>query len=206
VVNITVNDQAQTHGPGIVAGLHTPQGFYLYQPGAKRFVFLSNAEFFVAAISAHPPARKTGFWMPPETPPPPSGFYKNSPGAVGAALFARAPGILMTAWTVPGGTTSDTVARAAVDAATVRVYRNVLIDIMVREGFANLNKADQNRFRDIILTYLERRSRDGMLNSEEAAQLADLIADIYPERRAEAAAFINVLNRLLELRARQRGK
>jgi polyhydroxyalkanoate synthesis regulator phasin len=207
VVNITVNDQSQTHGPGVVAGLHTPQGFYLYQPVAKRFVFLSKAEFFLAAMASHPPARKTGFWMPSEIPPPPPGFYKNSTGAVGAALFARAPGTLMTAWAGPGGTTPETVgAGGANDSATARLYRNVLVDIMVQEGFANLKKVDQNRFRDVILTFLERRSRDGMLNSEEAAQLADLLADIYPDRRAEAAAFTHVLNRLLEQRARLHSK
>src|SRR5208283_140396 len=64
VVNATINDEPRTFAPGLVTGLQTPKGFYLYQPSSKRYVLLPAAEFFLTAVTAYLPARKKGFWVP----------------------------------------------------------------------------------------------------------------------------------------------
>jgi polyhydroxyalkanoate synthesis regulator phasin len=207
VVNATVSDQQHTYAPGVVAGLQTPQGFYLYYPATKRFVLLPSAEFFVTAVAASMPARKSNFWIPTEIPPPPPGFYKRSTGVVGAALFARSAGALMTSWAAPGGSAPESIVTGRVsDPVAARLYRDVSVDLAVQELFPGLKKTDQVRFRDIIMTFLDRRPRDDPFSADEVVQLSDLIADIAPDRRTNAVAFAHVISRLFEQAQRLRKK
>ena len=53
---------------------------------------------------------------------------------------------------------------------------------------------------------LARLAGPGPFTAEEVVQLSDLIADIAPDRRANAVAFAHVLNRLFEQNQRMRKK
>jgi polyhydroxyalkanoate synthesis regulator phasin len=207
VVSATVNDQQRTYAPGIVAGVQTPQGFYVYYPATKRFVLLPNAEFFVTAVAAYPRARKRGFWLPNEIPPPPPGFYKQSAGANGAALFAHGPGMLMAFWAGPGGNAPEGIVTGRIgDPVVARIYRDVSVDLALQDLFPNLRKADQIRFRDLIMTFLDRRAKDDPFTPEEVVRLSDLIVETAPDRRANAVAFARALSRLFEQNQRMRKK
>jgi polyhydroxyalkanoate synthesis regulator phasin len=207
LVNATVNDQEHIYAQGVVAGLQTPQGFYVYYRPTRRFVLLTVPEFFVTAVAAHPPAGKGGFWMPVEIPPPPPGFFKRSAGAVGAALFARSAGMLMASWATPDGHPPESIVTGRVnDPGAARLRRDVAIDLAIQEVFTNLRKSDEVRFRDVIMTFLHRRTRDNRLTADEVVQLSDLIADIAPDRRANAVAFAHIISRLFEQNDRMRKK
>jgi hypothetical protein len=197
VVHATVKDLDTTYPPGVVAGVQTPQAYFLYQPSQKRFVQLPSAEFFLTAIASYPPARRVGFWMPSEIPPPPPGFYKRSAGAVGAALFARSAGLLMTTWAGPGGHFPErNLAGDSGDSGSARLYRDVVIELLVQDIFYKNTREDRNRFRDAVMTFLDRRPRDVPLSPEEIIRLSDAIAEVYPDRRSDGVTLAHRLNRI----------
>ncbi len=200
VVQMTVNDQLQTYAGGLVVGVETPQEFFVYDRAAKRFTAMTRTDFFVRAIASYPPARRPGFWLPPEIPPPPPGFTKRSVGALAAALFARGVGVLMSTWARPG---SDAAERApgaggGNDAETARLYRDVLVELQVQEIFHRLKREDQDRVRNAVMTFLDRRPGNGPLSAEEIVGLSDAVSEVYPELRSDAVAFGHILNRHLE--------
>jgi polyhydroxyalkanoate synthesis regulator phasin len=201
VVNATVNDQQITYAPGVVAGVQTPSGFFVYHTGVKRFQHLSPAEFFLTAITSYPPARRPGFWMPSDIPPPPPGLYKRSLGAEGAALFAHSAGALTTTWAGPGGQFPERGPGASNGSAAGRLYREVMVELLVHEVFLKLKREDQNRIRDLALTFLDRRPRDEPLSSEEIVRFSDTVTEAYADRRADALAFAHRFNRILEQNA-----
>jgi hypothetical protein len=198
VVHCTINDQPIILAPGLVAGLQTADGFYLFDPATRRFLRLSRAELFVTAVASYPPARRNGFWLPWQETAPPAGYDKRSVGAAGLTLFARSAGVLMTTWTTPTARRPDLSAGRTSSPETARLYRDVMIELRVQEAFAKLKREDQNRFREVILTFLDRRPRDEPLTTDEIARFADLLAEIYPERRSDAVAFAHLLNRFFE--------
>ena len=202
IVRITINQEPHAYGPGTVAGLQTLDGFYLYNPAPKRFEERSSLAFFITAVLVHPPASKAKFWIPSKTPPPPPGFYKKSVGVDGAALFARSAGVLMSAWSGPNGQFPERKrVLAGIDPANAMLLRDAAVDLQVQEAFHRFKKEDQARIRDMVIGFLDSRSRDDALTSEEVLKLGDQIADAYPDRRADTLTFVLRMNRVLDLYA-----
>lgn len=196
VVSATVNDQEFTYAPGVVAGLQAPQAFYVYQTDAQQFSRLTSAEFFAAAIASYGPVRQPGFWLPSKEIEPPPGYDKRGAGAVGLALFARSTALLMGMWTNPAGKPAESGKQRSTD--MMRIYREAMIELQVQEVFTKLRPADQNRARDAIIAFLDRRPADRPLSAEEIVRLSDTVAELFAERRADAVAFAHLLNRFFE--------
>jgi hypothetical protein len=199
VVHATIRDEARSYAPGLVTGIQTAQAYYVYHPSKKQFVKLTNSEFFITAVVAYAPARRPGFWLPKEIPPPPPGFGKTSPGVDGAALFGRSVALLMHTWASPVGQVLG-MGTTAVEArgSAAKLLREVMIDLQVQQSFPRMMREPQTRIRDLVMTFLGRRPQLGALDADESGRLIDLIADAYPDRRPEAVAFVPRLNLILE--------
>jgi hypothetical protein len=198
VVDATVNDQQHTLGAGLVTGIQTAEGFYRYQPASKRMVWTTPAELFTMAIASYAPARKPGFWLTLH-PDPPTGFFKNSMGVLGAGMFARGVAPLLTTWAHPTGKTPEAAVAESGTVSVRRVYRDAIVDLHVQKAFASLKRReDQVRFRNLIINFLDQREQDGPLSTEEIGRLAEVIADVAPDRRTEAIAFAYLLNGFYE--------
>jgi hypothetical protein len=205
-VRATVNDQENTYGPGVVAGLQVRDGYYLYQPSRNRYRHVLNGEFLVVALYAYPPSQKAGYWFPPQDPPPPPGFDKRSTGAAGVSLFARSAGSLLQTWSSPGGQLPEDgfAPQFGGGRDAARVYRDVLIDLVVQESFPKMPREDLDRCRDMMLAFLDRRPADDPLNANETGRFAESIVEVYPERRGDALRFAQRVNRILQEYRRER--
>jgi hypothetical protein len=201
VVSVTVSDQEFIYGPGSVAGVQTPQGFYVYQPDAQRFTRMTNAEFFVAAIASSRAARQTGFWLPSKEVEPPAGYDKRSAGVVGLGLFARSAASLMTMWTTPAGRPTESGKNGSSD--TMRLYRDTMIELQVQEAFSKLRPADQSRVTAAVMGFLERRGADSPLSADEVVRLAETLGEMYADRRGDAITFAHLLSRFFEQAQRE---
>ncbi len=196
IVSATVTDQEFTYAPGVVAGLQTPQGFYVFQPDKHEFTRMTSAEFFVAGVASYGPARQPGFWLPSKEVEPPAGYDKRSAGAVGLGLFAQSAAALMTLWTAPAGRPAEHGEQRSTD--MIRMYREAMLELQVHEVFSKLRPEDQNRVRNAIVSFLDRRPADTPLSAEEVVRLADTVGENYRDRRTDAITFAHLLNRFFE--------
>ena len=83
--------------------------------------------------------------------------------------------------------------------ATAALLREAAIELLEQEMFSAMKKDDQARLRDLVLTFLEGRSREDPLTPDELVRLGDQLADAFPDRRADVTTFALRLNRVLEL-------
>jgi ElaB/YqjD/DUF883 family membrane-anchored ribosome-binding protein len=202
VVSATVADQEYIYGPGLVAGVQTPEAFYVFAPATQRFSRMTNPEFFVTAIATDGLGRQRNFWVPTKEIEPPPGYDRRSAGAVGLGLFARSAAALMTRWANPASGPNEAGKKGSTD--TMRQYRDALIELHVQDVFAKLPRADQEHVRDAIIAFLERRPADAALTPDERMRVVEIIVERFADRRADAQALANLLNRFMADSRRER--